>query len=222
MKRRVMLVLVIGLAFTGCSGATHDAERSATGESVADFVAYVRLFQHDYQPAPTPMDLAALSDIVVSGTILAAERGQSYAPTSDSEAVIATSMIEVSVDRVLWGDASLVVDGSVYIEVPHPAFVAESEEGPRVPFDHAAFSETVPKAYGIFFLEDRTKEPYWDTVLDEGAGRPAGAPLTAAYVQGFLIEDMGARLVSVNEPLDTMPSAWQALESLDAVEAEIG
>ncbi len=73
----------------------------------------------------------------------------------------------------------------------------------------------------MFFLNDRTNESYSDVILDEGAGRPSGRRITAAFVQGFLIEDANGKLMSVTEPLELMPLPWQALESVDDDVAQI-
>ncbi|MGH3114549.1 MAG: hypothetical protein ACRDOP_13900, partial [Gaiellaceae bacterium] len=66
-----------------------------------------------------------------------------------------------------------------------------------------------------------TSEPYWDTIVDEGAGRPPDARLTATFVQGFLIEDANGRLVSVKEPLDQMRPPWRELDSVEEVVAQL-
>jgi hypothetical protein len=132
-------------------------------------------------------------------------------------------VIELKVERLVAGNDGVVANGAVYIEIPHPAFVGVgSEDAPEVPFDHSAFEATIPDAYGIFFLDDRTNEPYFKTILDEGAGRPAGARLTTTFPQGFLIEDANGVLVSVNESLNSMPAAWKDLSSVEEVEALLG
>ena len=70
-------------------------------------------------------------------------------------------------------------------------------------FDHAACPGPVPHASGVFFLNE----------LPNGT--------TAAFVQGFLLEDASGRLVSVWEPFRLMPRAWHGLDSVDEVLAEI-
>lgn len=222
MKRLVLLTVAFGLALSACTSADQHSLVPPGRDALADFSAYMRQFDYDYEPANTPADLAKQADAVVTGTIVAVTPGQSYAPVLGSRALIATSVLEVKVEQVLAGDAKLAVDGSVYIEVPHPAFVGTGTEGGEViPFDQAAFAATVPQAYGVFFLADRTNESYSDVILDEGAGRPSGGRITAAFVQGFLIEDANGKLVSVTESLEAMPPPWQALESVDEVVAQI-
>ncbi len=78
------------------------------------------------------------------------------------------------------------------------------------------------RARGIFFVEDRTLEPYLDFIIDEGLGRPADASVTATHVQGFLIEDQDGVLVSVYESLSAMPEAWQQFKSLADVRESLG
>lgn len=216
----LVVALVLGTYTPGDQRSAMRAseERQSSGGRLADFLEEMRRSHADYEPAATPADLAARVDAVVTGTIVGVKPGQSYAPTPESEAEIATSVLEVKVDRALLGDNAVVANGSVYIELPHPAFVGTGVEGgPVAPFDHAAFAATVPRSYGVFFLDDRTNEPYWDTVLDEGAGRPAGARITTPFVQGFLIEDSNGKLVSVLEPFEAMPPAWRGLGSVAEV-----
>lgn len=228
MKMLGVLGTVVALALAACTLADQDSSVSASREgqpsrrSLADFLACIRQATYDYEPAATPAALAEQADAVVTGAIVDVNPGQSYAPLPESEAEIVTSVLEVKVDRVLAGTRAVVADGSVYIEVAHPAFVGRGVSGgPRVPFDHAACAASVPRAYGVFFLADRTNEPYWDTVLNQGAGRPAGARIAATFVQGFLLEDASGGLVSVSEPFETMPPAWHDLRSVDDVLAEL-
>jgi hypothetical protein len=140
--------------------------------------------------------------------------GQSYARAPESQAHEATLVLEVGVDRVLAGDRAVVGAGSVYVEMPNPAHEGQGVDG--------CLAAPVPRADGVFFLDDRTNEPYSGAILDEGAGRPAGAGITAAVVQGFLIEDPSGKLVSVMDDLETMPRPWRALDSVEDVLAELG
>ncbi len=149
------------------------------------------------------------ADAVVTGTIVDMKPGQSYAPTPESQEQTPTFVLEVKVDQVLAGDRGVVADGSVYVEMPNPA----SRD--------ACLDAPVPSADGVFFLDDRTNEPYWDTIIDEGAGRPAGARITAPFVQGFLIEDPRGKLVSVLDGLETMSPTWRDLDSVEEVLAEL-
>jgi hypothetical protein len=71
--------------------------------------------------------------------------------------VAVSSALEV--DQVVAGNEAVVSDGSVFVELPH--------------FDHAA-CPTVPRADGIFFLDDR-----------------GDARITATHVQGFLLGGRG-------------------------------
>ena len=207
------------LALAACGhvdqGATESPTERLTAQSsidspkegLADFLDCMRQIQYDYEPADTPAALAAEADAVVMGTMVALRPGQ-YAPSPRSSPDWATSVLEVSVDQVLAGDAAVAAGSSVYIEVPT--------------FDHAPCPATVPEAYGVFFLDDRTNEPYSGTVLDEGAGRPKAARLTAPFVQGFLIEDADNNLVSVWESFELMPPAWRGLDSIEDVLVKLG
>jgi hypothetical protein len=89
--------------------------------------------------------------------------------------VAVSSALEVKVDQVVAGNEAVVSDGSVFVELPH--------------FDHAA-CPTVPRADGIFFLDDR-----------------GDARITATHVQGFLLGGADGKLVSVWESFEAMPPA---------------
>lgn len=232
MKRKpatlLLMSTLLAVVAGGCTDGGRASLRTPDRQALDSFTAHVRLFRFDYEPAGTPSDLARQADVVVTGTIVDVRAGQSYAPTAQSRAVFATSVLEVKVDRLLSGDRSLITDGAVYVEIAHPAFVGTGDPGPdgegggpRVPFDVAGFAATVPRAHGVFFLEDRTNEPYWEAILGEGQGRPAGAAITAPFVQGFLVEGEGGEFISVLEPFELMPPAWHRLGSVDDVRAEL-
>jgi hypothetical protein len=220
MRRRELTIrAVVGLAAALALGACANADEGGpespiredppTGQSLADFLGCMRQVVYDYQPADTPAQLARQADAVVTGTIADMKAGQSYAPSPGSRAD-GTFVLEVEVDRVLAGDPAVVADGSVYVEMPNPASRNDCLEAP------------VPKLHGVFFVLDTTNWPYDWTVLDEGAGRPAGARITTPLVQGFLIEDSRGKLVSVKDSLKTMSEPWRSLDSVDEVLAELG
>jgi hypothetical protein len=133
---RLLLGFSIALALAACGQVERGAPeaagkegRSSGSQSLAEFLGCARQWTADYEPAETPADLAREADAVVAGTMVAVKRDT-------------TSVLEVKVDRVATGDESVVVDGSVYVELPY--------------FDHEACPGPVPGAYGVFFLGDRT------------------------------------------------------------------
>jgi hypothetical protein len=201
---------------------------AASEQELRAFIEYAHAWIWEYERAETVAELADEADVVVQGIIESVERGQSYASAANSDPTFATSVVWVVVEDVLAGSSALVIDDHVYIEFPHHAFGdvdPQDEEGggaTEVPFDHAAFADTVPVgARGIFFLSDRTNEPIMDHIRDEGAGRPPGAPLTQASMQGFLLGAADDQLVSVSAPLDAMPRPWHDLGSLEDVQAAL-
>lgn len=236
MKRRARLLLaaILLVGVSACGGpqgppatASEGADTSATGD-VQAFVAAMQVASNDYEPAESPAALALDSDLVVVGTIAGVQRGQSYAPLPGVNPEVVTSVLEIEVSDVVAGDESLVLDGAVFVQIEHPAMIGTGDGatgeggGGWVSFDLSAFAATVPVGVsGAFFLTDVTREPLWDTVIDEGAGRPSGAPLLAAQVQGFLLEGPDGALVSVNEGLQNMPAAWRALTSLSDVRVAV-
>lgn len=222
----VMLILGTAwlLAAASCTSARVGPASPQGASSLDTFVHAMQLVEYDYDPAPDPGSLAARSDIVVRGAIVSVTQGRSSAPSPELPADTVTSVLEVHVDEVLAGDLTLVHEGSVYVEVDHPALIgtgkAESEEGGGgwVPFDLASFAKSVPIGVpGAFFLIDVTDRTMSGWVIDTGAGRPEGARILMTHIQGFLLEPQGGLLVSVNEPLDLMPDAWQDLDDMDGV-----
>lgn len=230
-ERKTMRLLVCLAAFlavvaSACGRENVETSRSPvtselvppTSENLHEFIDYVRVIESDYEPSATPAALARVVDAVVAGEIEGVSAGQSYAPVAGEEPAIATSVLKVRVDRTFKGGGRAVHEGFVYLEVAHPAFVGTGvEDGKEVPYDREAFAASVPRADGIFFLDDRTNEPYWPTVINQGSGRPTDARLFAPYIQGFLIEDESGRLVSVMDPLGLMPPAWHGLRSVEEV-----
>ena len=215
MTIRVVLGLAVALALSACTQLDEGASESpsqegrATRQNFADFLACMRQVTFDYEPADTTAGLARQAEAVVAGTIVDMKAGQSYALTPESRQD-ATFVLEVKVAQVLAGDGAVVADGSVYVEMSNP----ESRDG--------CLEAPVPRADGVFFLDDRTNQPYSGTILDKGAGRPAGARITTPFVQGFLIEDPRGKLVSVMDDLETMSPPWRALDSVEEVLAELG
>ena len=180
---RLLLGLALALALAACGQverrapeAVGEEGRSNRSHSLEEFLACARQWTADYEPVETPADLGREADAVVTGTMVAVERDP-------------TSLLEVKVDDVVAGDEGVVTDGSVYVDLPY--------------FDHAACPGPVPRATGLFFLNE----------LENGT--------TTAFVQGFLLEDASGRLVSVWEPFRLMPRPWHGLESVDDVLAEI-
>jgi hypothetical protein len=217
-KAQVALGVVAALALAACGqvdrgstgppteGPAGQGSTASSKEGLAAFLYCMQQIQYDYQPADTPAALAAEADAVVTGTIVALRPGQSYASAPDSGPDWTTSVIEVRVDQLVAGDSAVVAAGSVYIEAPT--------------IERAPCPAPVPESYGVFFLH--ASEPYSGTILHEGAGRPAGARLTAPFVQGFLIEDADDELVSVWDSFETMPPAWHGLDSVEEVLEKLG
>lgn len=225
--RKLLLSAALAAGLAACSQPSSDgseANRRIEASSLRSLGRFLELVRHslyDYDPVPTPSALLGQADVVVTGTIVDVKPGQSYADEPGGPPNHETSVLEIEVDRILAGDASIVFAGSAYLELAHPAYVGDGtaaaeggESGKQVPFDHEAFAETVPRAYGLFFLNDRTNEPYSPVILDEGAGRPAGARITAPFIQGFLIEDHDGKPVSVMEPFNLMPPRWHGFQSI--------
>ncbi|MEX0864495.1 MAG: hypothetical protein WD269_06415 [Acidimicrobiia bacterium] len=227
------MILVAFTAIACSQAASLDGPQQGDLES---FLAETRKTQFDYEPTTGPAELAGLADLVVRGRIVGAEPGQLYAPLPDEPPAIATTVVAVEVIEVLAGDKGLIHENRVYMEVAHPAFYLEMDSDqdlptdslgepvtpPLEPYDTAAFAATVPRMEGVFFLDDITSEPYWETVIDKGAGRPSGVPLTAAYVEGFILVTSDGRLIGVTAPIEDLTAGWERLTTVGDLTSAIG
>jgi len=207
------------------------ANTSGTGGDLDTFLSEVRRTQRDYSPTSGPKELAGLADLTVYGKIVGAEPGQLYAPLPDEPPMISTTVLAIDLYEVLGGDPTLVQDGMVFVEIAHPAFVGTKPEAipdepgngqsSLVPYDTSAFASQVPLLEGVFFLGDRTEEPYWESVIDVGAGRPDGSHLFAAYTEGFLVESVSGELIGAIVPLAEMHDGWTGMTSIKEVIAAL-
>lgn len=224
--RQHLVLALCGLVVAACSAPTSDlasnsaAPTATSNAGNADLQAFLEASRQaaDYTSHANPAALARHADVVVAGRIVDVRPGQEYAEAPGEPPAIATSVLDVAVERVVSGDATSLTGGRVYVEVPHPGRVTPVEQGTPQPFPHDQYAANVPRTDALFFLEDRTHEPYWETVLNQGAGRPAGAPIMSPYMQGFLIEDSTGRLVGVFDDLATMGRPWSTYRTLEEVE----
>jgi hypothetical protein len=220
-RKPIIAVIVFGLLSLACSETSQGTSQSRGHGPLRAFLGEMRASDFDYEPADTPADLARQADVVVTGSIVDVRPGQSYAENGSEKAVVATSVLWVQVDDVISGNAELMTDGVAFVEIAHPAYVGTGkEDGKEIPFDQEAFASNVPRTTGLFFLTDRSEEPYLPKIIDEGSGRLPDSRITTPFIQGFLIQLEG-RLVSVLEPLNAMPRAWQTLGSVQDVLDEV-
>ena len=187
------------------------------------FLQMSRWVGFDYESAPTPAELAGRVDGVFAGRIVAVRPGRSYSTVPGGEAIFATSVIEVEVTDEIAGSSGKTADGSAYLQIRHPAYVGRGDDTDfREPYDLEAYARTVPMGAPVMlFVYDVTHLVDAAMVIDEGSGRPAGARLQSAAVQGFWVDPTGHDLASVFEPVDAMGDGWRAIRTLADLEAAI-
>ncbi|NYD67437.1 hypothetical protein [Agromyces atrinae] len=172
--RRTLIALAVCLALAGCSGPSEPTTTSSESAAPAADAAE-RLFRlHvDHDPIASTTQLAALSDIVVRGTVAGITDGAVDGGPDDASFVIPISVVEIAVAETIKGASS----GTVYFA----DFV-----GPEIMRDALPIGTDVA-LYGYLFLEETP-----DGVIARAhasAGRPPGEPLyREAHPQGFVIE----------------------------------
>ena len=187
-------------------------EPISTDVSLGDLVATTGSgVDYDYQPVDTPRDLASLSDVVVLGRLADVADGRQIRVSQEADRFLGHSVFKIAVDEVLAGDASMVVDGFVYVEVMRPLEVRVEDVTYGLPSAGRV----------VVFGEDRS-EAYAETAIDNFAGRPSDAPILGLHPQGFVMESAdGTEVQSALDHLRHQPDAWTKIASLDDLLAMI-
>lgn len=162
----------------------------------------------DYEPSKSPEALAQVASLSVVGTVQDIADGRVFGTgrSPSDEPSLMTVILTVRVDKVLAGNPSLVRNGRIYVELFRT--IANSVGALR--------EATPPNQRVILFLDDYTAGP--GNLLEPARTVPVGAPILAAYRQGFLLEDSeSGRVVGGVEPLEMRTAPWR--EGASSVEA---
>ncbi|MFC6704917.1 hypothetical protein [Flexivirga alba] len=178
------------------------ASSEPTVAQPASFVPFLRSIGegNQYQIHQSPTELSTEADLTVLGTIRSVGDGRvfGHGATRDDEPVNLNLTYAVHVDRVLAGDASLVRDGFVYVELPRSKYQTIEAADRALPVNQRV----------VLFLGDYSEDMGWPLTAPSPVV-PEGAPTLAPYTEGFLVEDQTSKsLIGGLESLDQLPSAW--------------
>lgn len=170
---RTAVPLAVALFVTACS--------SAAGREALEPRALAVLFEGgsaDYEPAKTPADLAARSEIVVEGSVSTVTRGRVWGTSADNAGSSVSVVLNVDVTRILVGNLPARSDGTVYVELQSHGNVPASAYAAALPAD----------TRGVFYLV--TAPLSGADIVEPGAGRPVGQPLYEVTTpQGMVLGD---------------------------------
>lgn len=204
-RRRVNGLVLAGLLVAGTACGNHGAtSHSSAKASTESFVSILRRLGEgfDYDTHVSPEALGKEATLTVIGTVESVADGRVFGagPTRDTEPVFLNATLTVRVEDVLAGDASLVRDGRVYVELARTKVTPVASFQSAIPTDHRV----------VLFLDDYSRGPGTFPLIEKAPSIPAGATVFAPYADGFLIEDSGSgKLVGGYEPLDAQPPAWR-------------
>lgn len=203
-------MLAVALLIAGCGNSGESANVGNRHGGTDGFVALFGGSTADYEPARSPADLAASSDLVFSGSLEGFAKGRTYVYPGN-EGSVPTVVMQARADKLLKGDLPEGSDGSVYIEIFGASDPAEWER--RMPATAQAILYLAP------LPTDATQAYPGSKIADDGASPPAGQPLFVATTpEGFFLEDRTSR--SVIQPMDATAFPHTSLDQFqpDATE----
>lgn len=176
-KHSTWLALLTALLLAGCTPTSPQPEASVSG-----FADLFTGYGADYDPASTPMQLASMSDVVISGKITAITPGRYFGRSVDDPGGNRTIVLNIKVDAVLAGALPRNQREMVFVELPSPGNAEAS-----------VYDRHVPKDREVVLYLIAAAGPSQTPIVDPDAGRPAGRPLyQPVNPQGFVMEDDGA------------------------------
>ncbi len=202
-----------GAAPPGTAGPV-EVELVAELGDIAPLTDLLWSYTVDYEPVEDVDDIVAMSDLVVSGSIVAIREGRSVRSTRNDWDVEAHVVLELLVERVHDAEASspsskITIGDSVYLEWIWP-------NAADVPL--SVSQDVLPVPGVLLFLADAPTEPAalrergWlseqRVLVEPDRGRPPGAPLHhMAYPGGAYVETRTGWEALFAEAHRTQPTA---------------
>jgi hypothetical protein len=169
------------------SGSSGGLEPYSAQQSVEEFVG----ISYDYDPVSSPDALAALSSLVVTGTINRVQEGRRQAfPSSEDVPGVSTIVLVLRDVEVAVGTLEEGSDGFVYIELPNPGGQKPEayRDGLRAGSGVVAYLLPAPDGTPIEGVDS--------VITDPDSGRPDGQPLyLTANPQALILQHDGDAIV---------------------------
>ncbi|MEV4281801.1 hypothetical protein [Actinoplanes xinjiangensis] len=206
------IAVFAGMSTGACTSSTTDtappvpeATAAATPAGTVDTSVF-RGIEYDYMVFESPEDLAGAKDTtaVFTGDVEGFSQGRVVSSPGLEEKHV---VMKVSLSETFKGPRD--GDGFAYVELPQPTCAGD------VPCATVAdFTAAVPAGTKVLVFGEPAPEaaPPGGRLLDDNAGRPAGARLIRPHPQGLLFESAtatGATVVGAYEEVGNMPEAWR-------------
>jgi hypothetical protein len=210
---RILAIAVFaGLSTAACTSPTTDTTASAPEKAVTATPAGTvdtSVFEgidYDYMVFESPEDLAKAKAItsVISAEVKGFSQGRVLAGSSVEERRV---VMKVALSQTFKGPRD--GGGFAYVELPQPTCAGD------VPCATVAdFTKAIPAGTKVLVFGEAAPEaaPSGGKLLNNNAGRPAGARLIQPNPQGLLFESAstaGPTVVGAYEKIDDMPEAWR-------------
>lgn len=203
----LIAAVAAGVVLAGCGGPT---------ESASDFVEEMRTgVSADYEPMGPPEEALAQTELVVRGSVVEVSDGMEVeypdaAVNARSGGGYAT--FHVRVGDVLAGNASLVTDNHVYVQVIKSADVSSGD-----------LASANPGPSAVVFLRDLSG---WSPLEEATVARPEAMPddavLFFASLDGFWIQtEQDDEMVGLHADRQRLDPTWGAPRTLDDMAAVV-
>ncbi|MFD5598541.1 hypothetical protein ACFWHR_00660 [Leucobacter sp. NPDC058333] len=172
------LLCVAAFALAACatpstSGAAPVYADADTISAAGDSVSF------DYEPVTSTKELAAMADVVTTGTVVGVQDGPKYGRFDDEMNDISSVVIEVRVDKTVQGE---VAGSSVYLSMLSPDATTLDDWNRAYPTGVGVVAYATRSPEGAQGATGEIDTEKWQ------AGRPEGAALHVPLVQGFAVQ----------------------------------
>lgn len=183
MNRTPLAALAIALvaltsACTNAAAAPPPTQSSSSPTAAQRLLDVMGTLSLDYDEVGTSDELAAASDVVVSGQVAAVNVGPTAGNPDDKLSDIPIAVVTIENPAVLKGELAPENDGHVYLVITAPGGVE--------PLRESLPTGTPIALYGILISNSHGGDI---PIASPSAGRPAGQPLyNAAHPQGLVVQ----------------------------------
>lgn len=210
--RILAIAAFAGLSTVACTSATTDTTATAQERTTATTPAgkvdtsVFRGIAYDYVVFETPEDLANSEGTtsVISAEVHGFSQGRVVSsPGLEEERLV----MKISLSETFKGPRD--GGGFAYVELPQPTCAGDVPCATVADFARAIPAGTRVLVFGETASEEATPD---GQIVNNNAGRPAGARLIRPHPQGLLFEsatETGTTVVGAYEEVESMPEAWR-------------